>query len=178
MKSQFGQADLNGWNLTLNNGTWNQLCKPAKPVADPPTFSFPQLGPNNVVGLSARPGNYWNDPQPPNMPVGSNTGNTYMLSKVLPATNKGGQATLKARCLKLSNQFLAVYISTDMLGCGSCVGKLWNAPFPGKPAAPYTNFQELKFTVPAGICQIQIHLQSDINRTGATMDIYDFMMPE
>jgi len=179
MKAQF-QGDLGGWQLTFNNSSPGQTCLPAQPKANPPSFSFPNMGPNNSVGLSAHPGQYWIAPAPgmhPNF-KGTNTPNTYLLEKTLPATNKGGVATLKARCLALSNQFLAVHISTDFQGVGACVAKLWNAPFPGKPAEPFTNFKDLSFTIPAGACSITLWLSPDVKGTGATTDIVDFLMPE
>jgi hypothetical protein len=171
--NQFGRADFNGWDLILNNGTWDQSAKPSVPNADPPAFSFPNTGPNGTIGLLAHAGKYFQPPQLPHMPVGGNANNTYMLFKSLNLA-QGGKATLKARCSLRSYQYLSVYISTDMQGWGSEAGKLWNMPFPGKPAPSINLFQDLEFDVPAGPCEIRMFL----NNEGGNVTIVDFYMPE
>jgi hypothetical protein len=179
MKAQFNQGDLSGWKLTLNNGTWDQSTGPARPKADPPTFSFPNIGPSGEVGLSAHPGKYWNPPQLPYMPVGQTTGNQYQLEKSI-VGSKGGTATLKARCAALSYQFISIYITKKVNGVDECsvAGKAWNAPFPGTKAQPFTNWSDISFVVPAGDCTITIYLNSDANRQGTSVDIVNFQLPE
>jgi hypothetical protein len=121
----------------------------------------------------AHAGKFFQPPQLPHMPVGSNANNSYMLFKSI-NLKEAGVATLKARCSIRSNQFLSVYISTDMQGWGTSAGSLWNTPFPGAPAQSVNIFKDLEFAVPAGPCEIRMFLQND----GGNVTLVDFFMTE
>jgi hypothetical protein len=166
MQEQFTKGSLNDWNLELNVCSLNGTQYPARPVADPPSFSFPTM-PSGKPGLKVHPGKYWMLENGPTSPAHNET-NKYFLSAMI--NTKGGEVSLKTLCQKANNGYITIYLKTDKfneLGTGKGVATGYT-----------TNWMPLKFNIPAGQCLITIFLSGDAMQTGADISIDSFVLPD
>ena len=167
MPYQFQDGSISGWDLELNVCSANGTTYPARPVPDPPAFSFPTM-PSGKPGLKLHPGKYWMAMEPGDITPPHNETNKYLLTKTV--ETKGGEVSLKVFCPAKNNGFMTIYVKTERL----------DEHGPGMKVATgfTTQWMNLKFTIPPGPCFITLFFSGDAKQTGADMSIDEFFIPE
>jgi hypothetical protein len=152
---QFQNGDIGDWDLALNIASINGSAFPAQPVADEPTFSFPQM-PSGKPGLRVKPGKYWMKAQT----YGSvttpahNEANMYVLTKAL--SGAGGTLTISGYCPRANYGFASIHF-VDAKGDSRQApgGTLWS-----------TNWMTLNLVIPPGTMKVRLYISGDADRTG------------